>query len=390
MKLLAIAAALALVSLSTGAADAVPATGSITSAAAHPRSEVGWQSITTGFGHTCGIRSDATLWCWGLNAWGQLGDGTKTNHLVPTQVGDRTDWMSVSAGTHFTCATRLDHTLWCWGFNGDGELGTGDMRDRLQPTRVGESADWASVGAGVFHACGVRLDGTVWCWGDKVHHADDGQLRKRDPLEPTQIGSATTWVNSSASYAHTCATQLDGTLWCWGPNKGKGGLGGARTSKRHKPAQVDAGTDWTLASAGDFFTCATKTDGSGWCWGDNNHGQLGDDTTRNKRDPGQIGSDLDWALIDAGGAHSCGRRLDGTAWCWGWNGFGQLGIGSFSDEHHPVQVGSDTDWLTLSTGEEHSCGIRANGSAWCWGSNSYGELGNDSKTSSPTPKKVQG
>jgi alpha-tubulin suppressor-like RCC1 family protein len=117
----------------------------------------GWDSVDSGGNHSCGVRTNHTLWCWGNNSSGQIGDGTSTNRHHATQVGFGSNWASVSAGYAHTCAIRLDGALFCWGSNSYGQLGVGDTSTRYTPTRVG-TADWLSLSAGGYHTCGVRSD----------------------------------------------------------------------------------------------------------------------------------------------------------------------------------------------------------------------------------------
>ena len=128
-----------------------------------------WAHIVTGDAHTCGIRADGTLWCWGLNDFGQLGDGSWNNRESPQQVTSpaRGGWASVTGGGDHTCATRTDDTLWCWGGDYDGQLGIGNLNDQGLPRPVTTPAPggWASVAASGAHTCAIRAGGTLWCWG---------------------------------------------------------------------------------------------------------------------------------------------------------------------------------------------------------------------------------
>jgi hypothetical protein len=205
-------------------------------------------------------------------------------------------WATVSTGDSSTCAIRTDGTLWCWGGNGDGGLGVGDTNDRLTPTQVGSATTWASVSTakGDDYTCATRTDGTLWCWGDNV----SGQLGTGDTknrLAPVQVGTAATWASVSVTNGdgatgdqYTCATRTDGTLWCWGGN-GAGQLGTGDTSSQLIPTQVGTATTWASVSAGWANACATRTDGTLWCWGDNTFGQLGTGDTTARLIPTEVG-----------------------------------------------------------------------------------------------------
>src|SRR4051812_15178235 len=124
-----------------------------------------WRTIEGGGSDTCGLRLDATLWCWGDNAHGKLGVGDTIDRLTPTQVGRDDNWDHISLGLQHGCAIRLDHTLWCWGSNARGQLGLGDVGTRRVPTEVGRGRDWALIRTGDAFTCATRLGGSLWCWG---------------------------------------------------------------------------------------------------------------------------------------------------------------------------------------------------------------------------------
>jgi Regulator of chromosome condensation (RCC1) repeat len=209
----------------------VPLTGTGTPAPLQP--------VSAGGLHTCTVKTDHTLWCWGSNFYGQLGDATTTNRTVPVQVGGHaSDWASVAAGASHTCAVKTDHTLWCWGLNGDGEFGDGTTTNSLVPVQVGgHASDWAAVAAGALHTCAVKTDGTLWCWGDNTFgQLGDGSMT--NSLVPVQVsGQATDWAVVTAGEFHTCAARTDHTLWCWGWNP-DGQLGNGSTTGSPVPVQV--------------------------------------------------------------------------------------------------------------------------------------------------------
>ena len=128
-----------------------------------------WARVAAGGFHTCGVRTDRSLWCWGDNGRGQLGLGDRDERNSPARVGTGTSWASLVTGYQHTCATRVDHTLWCWGWNRAGQLGLGETGRRPRPNQVGTDTDWANIGAaGYAHTCGIRTDHTLWCWGSNV------------------------------------------------------------------------------------------------------------------------------------------------------------------------------------------------------------------------------
>lgn len=163
--------------------------------------------------------------------------GDNTDRLVPTRVGAGVDWVRVSAGGFHTCGVRSDRSLWCWGHGDYGELGLGDRTDRLVPTRVGSEVDWARVSANISgHTCGVRTDRSLWCWGNnRLGQLGLGDRTRR--LVPTLVGAGVQWASVSGGAGHTCGVRTDLSLWCWGWNS-SGQLGLGDTRKRLVPRRV--------------------------------------------------------------------------------------------------------------------------------------------------------
>ena len=348
--------------------------------------EIKWTAISVGGEHSCGVRDDGTLWCWGRGSHSRLGLGDESDRKSPTQVGHDADWESISSGAFHTCGVREDGTLWCWGRGSDGRLGVGDQSNRTTPVQVGDDMDWESVSSGAFHSCGVREDGTLWCWG----RGSDGRLGLGDESsrdKPEQVGDDTDWESVSSGSSHTCGVRDDGTLWCWGSGD-DGRLGMGDEWDRHTPEQVGDDTDWESVSSGHWHSCGVREDGTLWCWGDGESGQLGRGDESGRDTPGQVGDDADWESISAGLWHTCGVREDGTLWCWGAGTFGRLGLGDGSDRDTPEQVGDDTDWQNVVAASSHSCGVRDDGTLWCWGRNSNGELGLGDESNRDTPAQV--
>jgi hypothetical protein len=180
-----------------------------------PRAKVG-----AGWGHTCAIKQDGSLWCWGRNDYGQLGDGTNTDKTTPVQITSEVS--SVALGGDHTCAVKTDGSLWCWGNNDFGQLGDGTNTSRTTPVQI--TSGVSSVALGLHHTCAVKTDGSLWCWGVNWY----GQLgdgTNTDKTTPVQITSGVSSV--ALGRGHTCAVKTDGSLWCWGVNaSGQLGDGG--------------------------------------------------------------------------------------------------------------------------------------------------------------------
>jgi alpha-tubulin suppressor-like RCC1 family protein/subtilase family serine protease len=343
--------------------------------------------ITGGIRHTAVIKSDGTLWTWGYNAYGQLGDGTTASRTYPAQVGSATDWAEVAAGGYFTVAIKTDGTLWAWGQNTYGQLGTGSTVNRKIPVQVGTDTDWASVAAGAYHTMALKTDGTLWAWGQNTY----GQLgdgTNANSTSPVQIGADADWASVTAGWAHSLSVKAGGTLWAWGRNI-YGQIGIGNTVDQNAPVQVGEDEDWAEASAGNFHSLALKTGGTIWAWGSNVFGQLGDGTSLDSSSPVQAGSAANWSSVAAGGDHSLAIKATGTLWAWGKNNNGQLGDGSTFNRAAPVRIGTDTAWSEISGAYNHSVALKTGNSLWTWGRNADGQIGNNSRVNKTSPLRIR-
>jgi alpha-tubulin suppressor-like RCC1 family protein len=341
--------------------------------------------VSAGLAHTCAIRDDGTLWCWGSNHEGQLGQdaglGADDAHAVPQAIEG--SWSQVSAGDYHTCAIRDDATLWCWGDDGHGQLGRAEGGPASpEAGQVGEAADWTQVSAGGDHSCGIRADRTLWCWGAN----GAGQLGVApagDVVEPVQVeaDAVTAWLAVSAGGSHTCALSASRGLWCWGSNLygqlGKAANVGAGDPNAQPSAVLGA---WRQVSARAFHGCAIRTDGTLWCWGNNRYGQLGRTDNIGGDAPNavplQLGDPrLVWRSVSAGQLHGCALTEGGELWCWG-GGVGSVDRLADPDARLFVPPPDDAGWIAVSAGGTHACAIRASGTLWCWGGNDAGQLGN--------------
>jgi len=188
-----------------------------------------WASVSAGRSHTVGIRSDGTLWTWGYNGNGKLGDGTTaTIRPSPGQIQPGMIWVSASAGRDHTVAVRSDGTLWAWGNNGHGRLGDGTGTHRRTPVRIGMATNWVSVAAGEAHTVAIRADGSLWAWG-RNSYGQLGDGTRTDRNAPVRVGTATDWASATAGSTHTVAVRTDGTFLSWG-NSRRGKLGGGTTT----------------------------------------------------------------------------------------------------------------------------------------------------------------
>ena len=234
------------------------------------------QRLAGGGAHSLAIKTDGSLWAWGDNQYGQLGDGTTTNRLTPVQV--LTGVAAVAVGDLHSLALKTDGSLWAWGVNGDGELGDGTTTQRLTPVQVLTGV--AAVVGGNAHTLAIKTDGSLWAWGWNWYgELGDGTTTQR--LTPVQVLTGVAAVAGGGS--HTLAIKTDGSLWAWGWN-GYGELGDGSRTQRLTPVQVLTGVA-AVAAGGCCHTLALKNDGGLWAWGWNGFGQLGDGTTANRPSP---------------------------------------------------------------------------------------------------------
>jgi alpha-tubulin suppressor-like RCC1 family protein len=240
--------------------------------------DVDWASAAADWKQTCAIKTSGALYCWGLGPIGNGQDGQGSQgHIydTPQAIAAGTTWKSVSIGELQICGIRTDGSLWCWGSDAWGELGQGvAFTERLSPSRVGSASDWVKVSAGSSVTCGIRQGGALYCWG---YHASTGQGETApDPSVPTATMNGKTFTDVDIS-ATGCAVATDGTLWCWG----LGSVGEvahelpAGENVQWDPVQVGTDADWMTVRQQIGAVCALKKTGALWCWGDRQNGLAG-------------------------------------------------------------------------------------------------------------------
>jgi alpha-tubulin suppressor-like RCC1 family protein len=345
-----------------------------------------WLSVTAGGNHTAAVKTDGTIWAWGYNMYGQLGDGTRTNRTMPVQTKSGHIWVSVAAGFEYTLGLKADGTLWGWGRNNYGQLGIGTYIDKDIPVQIGSDNTWVSVTASGYHSIALKADGTLWGWG-RNNYGQLGIGTNIDKNIPVQIGSGNTWVSFTAGVWHTIALKSDGTLWVWGGNN-YGQLGIGTNIDNNIPVQAGGGNIWQSVSARGYHSLALKADGTLWAWGRNNYGQLGNGTNIDSNIPVQTGSGDAWGYLSSGWFHSIALKADGTLWGWGRNNYGQLGNGTNIDKNIPVQSGTDNTWADLTAGTWHSAALKTDGSLWTWGYNNFGQIGDGTSSGRTSPVQI--
>jgi alpha-tubulin suppressor-like RCC1 family protein len=347
-----------------------------------------FRQIVAGGNHCLAIKTDGTLWTWGENSVGQLGNGTTAATTNPIKIGSDTDWAYITAGVsgNHSIAIKNNGTLWAWGYNFYGQLGNGTGTNLLVPTQIGTDTNWATAAAGLFFTIALKTDGTLWAWGrnDSSQLGIGSNLAPNDKkLVPTQVTTTIgSWVKIVAGDAHCLGIQTDGSLWAWGYNffgQLGNGLNGNNTNK-NTPTLISS-LNWTDIAAGDSHSLAVKSDGTLYSTGNNLDFQLGQGTSgpgTNTNTFIQIGAATDWTKVGCGEFHSFALKTTGTLYAWGNNPTGQLGIGTNgpdTDVNTPTQVGTQNKWENVGGGRGHTVGI-SRAELYTWGRNLNGQLGN--------------
>ncbi len=363
--------------------------------------DCGWLDISAGKEHTCGVRMDGTVWCWGRNNRRQLGDGTTSDSTRPVFVSPLQNAVGVAAGSEHSCAVLANGEVWCWGRDDKGQLGTGGSGDSGVPLLVstdGGMGGAVMISAGHKHNCAVDAFQTAWCWGDggngRLGTGDKNDKNTPTPVEvPLGMADAAT---VSAGKEHTCALDVSGAVWCWGrDDKSQLGTGGSGDSDIPLRVSTDSGMDEDviMVTAGEKHTCAADVSGALWCWGEKADGRLGDGLDQEQDEPSRVVHDVlsQGVFISAGEAHTCAFDVDDKPYCWGKNGHGQLGTNNKVPSAVPVPVHTETGLLNtvlISSGGTHTCAVRSNNWAYCWGNNGNGQLGIGNTSERVYPEQI--
>lgn len=385
-------------------------------------------SIAAGKSHFAALKKDNTIWSWGANKLGQLGNGGAFFIVKPIQVEGLDDVKQVSAAKDFTAAVKNDGTLWMWGSNSSGQLGNGTRENSYTPVQVKGISDVEKVAAGISHVLALKKDGTVWAWGSNIcGELGDGTYISKQ--EPTQVpgliakdiaagngfsiairkyGNVVVWGNSgygeeddpvykdrsvpvvikdfnsakmiAAGYDHGIALKADQSVWAWGSN-GYGQFGfslSEKALKKKNAVRVPGTLEIMQVSAGYSHNLALSRNGTVIGWGSNDYGQLGisrDDKNYNNFTRQAIKGFENVKEVIAGNNSSFAIKTDGVLWAWGDNSMGQLGTNDTISTNSPIQVPDMADIKNVSAGQSHSAAVRKDGTVWVWGSNIYGQLG---------------
>lgn len=405
------------------------------------------KQLALGERHGCALRSDGTVWCWGENLFGQLGDPERGSGAVPAPVPGLTEVVEIAAADYFSCALHRDHQVRCWGaYSRIGHVFGG----RHYENGAFESDPWAApravegispadrLAAGVRGVCAWRQGESLDCF----HPADAGQLwYTQGPTRRHRFAFELKAVRElSLGSTDACALRESGEVLCWGERHGRNHeLATLGNEQEHHGAALPAGEEAVGLAAGYGHQCLRTKTGALRCWGYNEHGQLGDGSRNHRSAPTPVSSLDDVRLVALGRSHSCAAVGSGAVSCWGSNLQGQLGDGTRHGQLTPVAVRyalgelaptalqqpargsfeSDADPALfapprspracaarpgsrppqeirqLAAGPGHSCALLADGTVQCWGhaplaGDGARGMGNTEYEYRPTPVEVLG
>ncbi|HEX2081338.1 MAG TPA: hypothetical protein VHG08_26780, partial [Longimicrobium sp.] len=294
------------------------------------RAGLTFAALATGHMATCGITTAGPTWCWGHNYSGQLGTGTSSQLTIrePEQVVGGHQFTQLALGGSHSCALDGQGTAYCWGRNAWGELGTGTGRDHHAPAPVAGGRTWKQLAAGDVRTCGITTADEAFCWGAYLSDV------------PRRVPQAPVFTTITAGWEHQCGLAVDGQAYCWGLSDDGGlGRGSTELDGDSVPEPVVGGRRFVAIDAGYSFTCALDAAGAAWCWGSDEDGKLGNGGADAASGvPTRVAGGHVFRSIQAGREHACATTGDGSVFCWGRGYWGLLGNGSREDSPVPTRV----------------------------------------------------
>lgn len=321
--------------------------------------------IADGYLFSLALLPDGTVWGWGSNALGQLGNGGTADADNPQAVSGLVNATAIAAGENRAIALKADGSVWIWGNNtyysqlAGAEL-KGSCPSTPAPCAQAELNGVTAIATGGSYFAAVKSDGTVWGWGDNYGSGTIGNGITPVSATPAPVPGLSGMTAAAVGSGHALALKSDGSVWGWGYNI-YGQLGTA-TVGAQLPLAAEGLSGVTAIAAGGYQSLALKADGSVWGWG-----SIGDSVVSSAQ-PAQVGaSKITASALAAGNRHALALAIDGTVWAWGRNDYGQLGTGDKTDSATPVQVSGLSGVTAIAAGDSHSLALKADGSVWVWG-----------------------
>lgn len=349
--------------------------------------------LKAGSGHTCAVNKAGGVWCWGANAAGQLGTGNTTTSPWPLMVsGLQIGALKVAPGDSHTCALKNDGTVVCWGSNQYGQLGDGTTTNRLTPVAVSGLSGVTDLQSGGKYTCALTSGGLMKCWGYNASgQLGDGTVVSKSA--PTTVPGLTGIASMSVGPNSACAMS-GGYAYCWG-NNSSGQLGDGTTTQRISPTYAASINSLGLASVAmaTSHACALTKTNLVRCWGFNGNGELGIGSTTNSVSPVAPGGQpsATYKSVYTMHAKTFAVKTDGTVLGWGFNWNGDLGVGNLTQMYtSPVAITAlgTNQVLDFSGGYAHACALMTDNTVKCWGAGSQGALGDGTTTSRTSPTTV--
>jgi alpha-tubulin suppressor-like RCC1 family protein len=360
--------------------------------------------VATGGNFTVALKSDGSVWVWGLNSSGQLGDGSTTTRSSPEKLTTANllnpthspplSVIAVSAGAYHTLALRSDKTVWAWGLNTNGQLGDNTTTQRNAPVQVMKSdgsggttalTNIIAICAGYYHSLALDGSGNLWAWGlDSSGQLGDNMPASQQKLAQIVGGLTSTGVTVTeigAGEYHSLAVTSDGKVWAWGDNN-TGQLGDGTTTQRNTPVVVNnIGTAHSVPIVqivgGENHSMALDSNNTVWTWGLGTYGELGNNSTAQQNSPIHLTSLSSISQIAAGQLTGMAMQTDGPVWTWGWNtNYPDLGDGTDINRTGPTLMLGVNGAATIAMSGFHTVVLKDDGTAWVCGENVQSQLGN--------------
>ncbi len=314
---------------------------------------------------TWSMRAKGTVWAFGLNSFGQLGDGTRADSNKFVQALGLDGAVNVAAGVEHSAAVGGDGSLWLWGRNSRGQLGDGTTANKVEPVRVDGLKGVTQTALGWYHSLALLEDGSVLAWG-RNYYGQIGDGSREDRTAPVGVLDVRDVVKVTAGWYHSLALDREGVVWAWGWDL-KGQLGNGDEDDSEVPLEVIGLDDVIDISGGMYHSLALSRDGTVWGWGSNEFGQLALSDFQETHFPIKVDGLQNVTALASGMQFSLALDKDGTVWAWGRNDYGQLGRDDVTDSFEPLQVPVLKGIRSIAAGAHHALAVDEDGALWLWG-----------------------